>query len=50
MLFINIIIILKYGIVKYVTPIALTTREIEKASNADKELRNLEIVYCRMIS
>ena len=28
-------------IVKYATPIALTTREIEKASNADKELRNL---------
>ena len=28
-------------IVKYVTPIALTTRETEKASNADKELRNL---------
>ena len=27
-------------IVKYATPIALTTREIEKASNADKELRN----------
>ena len=26
---------------KYATPIALTTREIEKASNADKELRNL---------
>ena len=28
-------------IVKYATPIALTTREIEKASSADKELRNL---------
>ena len=28
-------------IVKYATPIALTTREIEKASYADKELRNL---------
>ena len=28
-------------IVKYATPIALTTREIEKASNADKKLRNL---------
>ena len=28
-------------IVKYATPIALTTREIEKANNADKELRNL---------
>ena len=28
-------------IVKYATPIALTTRKIEKASNADKELRNL---------
>ena len=28
-------------IVNYATPIALTTREIEKASNANKELRNL---------
>ena len=28
-------------IAKYATPIALTTREIEKASNPDKELRNL---------
>ena len=28
-------------IVKYAMPIALTTHEIEKASNADKELRNL---------
>ena len=26
---------------KYATPIALTTREIEKVSNTDKELRNL---------
>ena len=28
-------------IVKYATPIALTTGEIEKASNADKDLKNL---------
>ena len=28
-------------IVKYATPIVLSTHEIEKASNADKELRNL---------
>ena len=28
-------------IVKYATPIALSTHKIEKASNADKELRNL---------